>query len=187
MSINSIGVHNLSFASGSHFDFKIDNFPDLNFTIQSANLPGVSTSPREVPTPVGPTYHAGDKLYYEILDINFIVDESLQNWLSVYNWMRALAPTHVIDAEAKSQYDLWKEEKDLYSTAVLYILTNSLNWNLKVTLHNIFPISLTGLPYRITNQEDEKIYSTVKFAFDYYDVEVNPNYNTLSVANNVIS
>ena len=184
---NSVNVHNISFASGSHYALKIDSFYDLNFTIQSVNLPGVSTSPKEVSTPVGPTFHAGDKLYYETLDIRFIIDESLQNWLSVYNWMRALSPTHMLDDVLKNKYNLWQADKELYSPATLYILTNSLHWNIKVSLQNIFPISLSGLPYDITNSEDTKIYSTVRFAFDYYDIEVNPEYNPLSVDNNVIS
>lgn len=188
MANTSKHVKNINSLSSSHFVFKLDNFPDLNFTVQSCNLPGISGNPVMVPTSVGNTWQAQDKLQYEILTMSFIVDESLQNWLSVYHWLRALAPTHLIGAESLNQYKLWYDSnKPLYGNGVLFILTNSLHWNIKISLRNIFPISLSGLSFSTTDTSDRKLYSTINFAYDYYDIEVNPEYNDESVGDNKIT
>lgn len=187
MANTSKNVKNINTLSGSHFTFKLNNFPDLNFTIQTINLPGITGSPVKVSTPVGYTWQSQDTISYEFLSMSFIVDESLQNWISVYNWMRSLAPTHLNNAELVNQYKLWAKEKDLYGDGVLYILTNSLHWNVKISLKNIFPISLSGCNFSTQDSEDRKLFSKVSFAYDYYDIEVNPEYNEISVGDNKIT
>jgi hypothetical protein len=186
MATNSIGVNNLNLSSGTNFLLTISNFSNLNFFIQSSNLPGVGTSPKIIPTPVGDSHHAGDHLQYETLDVKFIVDESLQNWLVLYNWLRALSPTHVIDAQGVNQYKDRLENGELYSPAVLYVTTNSNNLNVKITFNNLFPIRLSSLPFDVTYPDDKKIFANCSFAYDWYDIEVNPTYNPISEPDNVI-
>jgi hypothetical protein len=175
MSTNSIKVYNTSTLSGSHFEFNVMGYDNLNFNVQTANLPAIQVNPREIITPVGSTHLAGDKVQYEILEISFIVDESLNSWRDIYNWLRALAPTNVIDASSQNQYVNY--DKDLYTSATLFILTNSLHVNLKCTFHNLFPITLTGLDFSTKDTEDRKLFATVTFAYDYYDLEINTLYN----------
>lgn len=184
MSTNSINVYNTSNLSGSHFEFNVIGYDNLNFNIQTANLPSIQVNPKEVPTPVGATHVAGDKVQYETLELSFIVDESLNDWRECYNWMRALAPTH-LDSTLYNQYTNY--DKDLYTSATLFILTNSLHVNVKCTFHNLFPISLTGLDFSTKDVEDRKLFSTVTFAYDYYDLEVNPIYNDKYILSNVIN
>lgn len=176
MSTNSINVYNTSTLSGSHFEFSIAGYDNLNFNVQTANLPSVRTNPKEVPTSIGSTHVAGDKLEYETLEISFIVDESMNDWRECYNWLRALATTNIIDAKLENQYVNY--DKDLYTSATLFILTNSLHINIKCTFYNLFPISLTGLDFSTKDTEDRKLFGTVIFAYDYYDLEVNNTYNT---------
>lgn len=187
MANTSKHVKNINNLSGSHFTFKIVNFPDLNFTVQTCNLPGIVGSPVQVPTPVGMTWQAQDKISYEPFRIGFIVDESLQNWTSVFNWQRALAPTHIQDTETVNQYKTWQVQNELYSDAVLYILTNSLHINVKISLKNIFPISLSGLNFSVQDSNERKIFSDVTFAYDYYDIEFNSEYNSETVGDNKIT
>lgn len=175
MSTNSINVKNFSLLSGSHFEFTILGYPDLNFTVQTCNLPAVNSNPKEIMTAVGPTHLAGDKLMYETLEIGFIVDETLNNWRSIYNWLRALATTNIIDAQHYNQYVNY--DKDLYSVGNLSILTNSLHLNVNLKFHNLFPISLTGLDFSTKDVTDRKLFATATFAYDYYDIEVNSTYN----------
>lgn len=189
MASNSLSVYNPSTLSGSHFTFSITGYPNLNFTLQTVNLPGVQTNPREIPTPVGSTHVAGDKLGYEPLIASFIVDETLNNWREMYGWMRALSPTNLIEDEgalANNQYVTY--DKPLYSIGMLYILTNSLNINLKLKYTNLFPISLSGLQFSTQDKDDRKLFANVTFAYDYYDITVSESYNSNGfVPNNVIS
>lgn len=186
MASNSLNVFNTSTLSGSHFVFSLPELYNVNFNVQSVNLPSVRNSPKEIPTPVGSTHFSGDKLDYEVLEIGFIVDETLNDWREIYNWLRALATTHIIDSESVNQY--LNYTKPLYSDAVLMILTNSLHVNVTCNFHNLFPISLSGIDFSTKDIEDRKIFASVQFAFDYYDLEVTPLYNPNGyVENNIIN
>jgi len=185
MSNSSKNVYNLNDLSGSHFNLRINNYPNLNFTIQEVNLPSVFGNPVENPTSLGSIFFPYDKLNYEELTVSFIVDESLNNWREIYNWMRALAPTHMFSND--NQYEIKKSsDEGLYSGAELFILTNSLNLNLTVRFKNIFPFALSGFNFSTKDDDDRKIFSDVKFVYDYYDLEVNQTYNDSYVENNTI-
>ena len=181
---NSLGVFNSSFLSGSHFQFAILGYPNLNFTVQGCNLPMIQTNPKEVATSAGFTHLAGDKLEYETLKVNFIVDESLNNWMEIFTWLRALAPTHMMDGQLLNQYSNYPHP--LYSSGTLFLLTNALNVNVTLTYSNLFPISLTGLQFSTQDTEDRKLFATVTFAYDFYDISVSDVYNSQHVPNNII-
>ena len=176
---NSLGVFNSSFLSGSHFQFAILEYPNLNFTVQSCNLPMIQTNPKEVATSTGFTHLAGDKLEYETLKISFIVDESLNNWMEIYAWLRALAPTHMLDKQTLNQYSNYPHP--LYSSGTLFLLTNALSVNITLTYAN-----LTGLQFTTQDTEDRKLFATVTFAYDFYDISVSDVYNSQHVPNNII-
>ena len=187
MSTNSIKVYNTSTLSGSHFEFSIAGYPNLLFTVQTCNLPAVQNNPKAIPTPFGDTHVSGDKVEYQTLDISFIVDETLNNWREIYAWIRALAPTNAIEEGLiNNQYVSY--DKPLYSVGNLYILTNSLHINLTATFNNLFPISLSNLDFSVKDTEDRKLFATVSFAYDYFDLQVNPIYNPNGyVPDNVIN
>lgn len=187
MGITSKQVYNINNLSGSHFVFLLKDFPNLNFTIQNVNLPGVFGSMIQMPTPVGKFNAAMDKLEYETLMIEFLVDESLNNWREVYNWLRALAPTNLFTTS--NQYAQLKEARNgtLVTPGTLYILTNSLHINVKVEFKNMFPISLSGLDLSTQDTTDRKLHAKVQFAYDYFDISVNTEFNEKFVPDNIIS
>ena len=177
MSTSNRSVHNLNSLSGTSFTFQLANFPNLNFTVQDANLPSVVGRAIEMSTPIGKWNAAMDKIEYEVLELSFLVDETLNNWREVYNWMRALAPTNLFSDS--NQYSVLKNSSQgkLVSPATLYILTNALNINLKVEFKNVFPISLSGIDFSTQDTTDRKIHCKVTFAYDYYDITVVDTYN----------
>lgn len=187
MPITNKSVYNLNNLSTGAFTFVLSRFPNTTFSIQDVVLPGVTINPKKVSTPVGAFNKPGDKLDYEPLSTNMIVDESLNNWREIYNWTRQLAPTHVGDqSQLVSQYTQIKNE-GLTTTGVLTLLTNNLNVNVKVTFYDIFPISLGKLNFSTTDRDNRIITSQATFVYTYYDMEVNPLTNTEGyVDNNII-
>lgn len=186
MSNSNKNVYNLNNLSGNSYIFTLDKYPNVTFTVQSVNLPGVSSSPKDISTPVGTYFEAGDHLNYLPLNVSFIVDESLNNWREVYNWMRELSPTHVgLGYDKVSQYVKLKQE-GLTTTARLICLTNNLNINVKSVFYDVFPVSLSGINFNVTNEDNEIITATVSFVYTYYDLTVNDDYNEKFVENNVI-
>lgn len=178
MSTTSSKIYNPSFVSGSHFLLNISGFDNLNFNIQSCNLPAVTSNIRQITTPSGDTPYSGDHLDYEVFEISIIHDESLNAFKEIYNWIRALNPTHFLNDSEDNQYLNWeKNNGDLYRNASLFILTNSLHINVEVKFFNLFPFHISGLDFKTTDTEDRKLFSTISFAYSYYNIITNPEYN----------
>lgn len=178
MSITNKNVYNLNNLSGNSFILTINKFPNVTFTIQEVELPGVDLPPKKMSSPVGYFNTPGDKLTYHSLNIKFLVDESLNNWREIYNWMRQLAPTNVGEGyDQVSQYTTRKSD-DIRTTAILTLLTNNLNLNLKITYNDLIPISLGDLNLATTDSDNRIITCSASFVYDYYDIEVNAINNT---------
>lgn len=185
--MNSNKVLNTSFLSGSHFTFNIPDFTDLEFNIQNANLPGVTSQAIVTPVAAGYMKSSGEHLSYNNLKISFINDESLNCWSSIYNWMRAASPDNFSDS-GNNQYKKFVEQYgSIYKDATMFILTNSLNVNIIVNFKNIFPTYLSDLDFSVTDIEDRKIVSDVYFEYSHYEIDFNDEYNAGSNSNNHIT
>ena len=77
----------LDYASPTQFRFGIHQLPKVEFFGTAVNLPGISLGSIQQPTPFKNIPIMGDKLEYENLTLTFIVDEYLENYISLHNWM----------------------------------------------------------------------------------------------------
>ena len=59
----------LDYASPIQFRFKCTKLPEVEFTCQTANIPGISLGEAQYPTPMLDTFVTGDKLTFETLNI----------------------------------------------------------------------------------------------------------------------
>ena len=77
----------LDYASPTQFRFGINQLPKVEFFTVAANLPGISAGTVTQATPFKDIPLMGEKMEYENLSISFIVDEYLENYISLHNWM----------------------------------------------------------------------------------------------------
>lgn len=177
MGITNKNVYNLNNLSGNGFILVIDKFPNLTFTIQDVRLPGVELPAKKMYSPAGYLFAPGDKLEYNSLDVKFLVDESLNNWREVYNWMRQLAPTNIGEGyDTVSQYTTRKTD-GTRTTGTLSVLTNNLNLNLKISYYGLIPVSLGQIDFSTSDSDNRTISCYASFVYDYFDMEVNPDNN----------
>ena len=78
---------NINYLSPVGFRFTLANFPDVNYFCQAANIPGLSIGGIDVGTPLRNIQIAGDEVSFEELTIQFVVDENMKNWISIYDWI----------------------------------------------------------------------------------------------------
>ena len=152
----------LDYASPTQFKFGIHQLPKVEFFTVTANLPGISMDTVTVPNPFKDIPTVGEKLSYENLSITFQVDEYLENYISLHNWMKGIAfPSD------RGQFRTFRDvtsntpaggntpssdlvgkaipDRALYSDANLIILSNKNNPIVEVDFQNIFPVSLSTL------------------------------------------
>ena len=178
----------LDYASPTQFRFGIHQLPKVEFFTVSANLPGISAGTTTHATPFKDIPTMGEKLEYENLSISFIVDEYLENYISLHNWMvgigfpenreqfrtfrdvtsntPASGKTPPTDLVGKAIPDI-----AMYSDAFLQILSNKNNPILEVSFQNAFPISLSALDFTQTATDVEYMIATAEFAYQIYEIK----------------
>ena len=143
---------NINPLSDVQFRFDVAALPNTSFFIQTVNLPGISLEAQTVAVPQlqNVSRHTGI-ITYEALDITFMIDEYLKNWQEIYEWM--------IGDESK------------YTTAVLTLVSSSMNPTLEIHFKDIFPTTLSAIPFDSTTTDPVYQQATVTFNYTEYIIK----------------
>ena len=159
---------NISLLSPIGFKFSLSKLPGVTYFCQAANIPGISLSSIDISTPLKATYMPGDEVTFDELTIRFVVDEYLKNWLSLYEWIRALGtPTE----KDERDYRRLEQEGELTTEGILTILTSNMNPQMHVRFHDLFPLSLSGISFDSGATDVEYVAADVSFRYDLYEIE----------------
>ena len=132
----------------------------------SVGLPGISLGEINQPTPFMPTQVPGNDLTWEPLNVTFLVDENLNCWREMYDWLNGIGFPNEY-AEYKNQ----KTNKQLYSDATLTILNSNMNANYIVKFSDLFPTSLSEVAFDSAAGDIEGIKATATFRYLTYSYE----------------
>jgi|TARA_B110000263_G_C15200130_1_gene460250 hypothetical protein len=159
---------NLSYLSPVSFKFAVGRYPAVNYFCQTANLPGVSISTIPFITPLKNVEDPGDEVMFEQLSIRMIIDENLQNWLSIWDWINVLgAPTDITSKEQGRR----RTAGELKSEAILTVLTSNMNPQINIKFHDMWPVSLSGINFDSTLTDIEYATADVSFQYDVYEIQ----------------
>ena len=179
----------LDYASPTQFRFGIHQLPKVEFFTVSANLPGVSVPSATFATPFTDISIMGEKTEFENLSISFIVDEYLENYISLHNWL-----TGIGFPKSRSQFSTFRDttsktpdsqkgvstdigdvkqstpDKAMYSDAFLMVLSNKNNPIVEVNFQNIYPTSLSALEFTQAATDVEYMTASAEFAYQIYEI-----------------
>ncbi len=165
---------NTNFLQSTKFVLSFPRISNTQYFCQEVNLPGVSTSEILTPTPFVDLYVPGDKLVYEPLNVSFIVDEEMNSWLEIHNWLRGMTfPTefeeyrNLQNLSTVSKYS----PKPQYSEGVLTVLTALNNPKLSVKFTDAFPVSLSAIQFNSTDTNTPTMTATATFRYSWYDIK----------------
>ena len=178
----------IDYASPTQFKFGIHQLPKVEFFTLSANVPGITAGVVTRATPFKDIPLVGDKLTYENLSITFQVDEYLENYVSLHNWMKGIGfptdrqefrtfrdVTSNTPASGKTPTtDLVGKaipDRALYSDAYLMVLSNKNNPIVEVNFKDIFPVSLGALEFTQSVTDVEFMTATAEFAYEIYEIK----------------
>ena len=131
------------------FKVNIARLPNVEFFCQRVNIPAVILGETVESSPFMNNPLEGDTLSFESLTIGFILDEDMQNYIEIYNWLTALGfPESYNQFNALKRAENFGDNTDsLYSDINIMLLTNKSNLNYKVSFKDIFPTSLSSLSF----------------------------------------
>lgn len=159
----------------NNFAFRIKRLPNLNFTLQGCNVPGISVGRIDQPNLIQNAPLQGDRLFFGDLNISFLVDEDLNNYREIFTWMNKIS-----NQGFKAGPYLYKDLKEaqagsgegFFSDLTMTILTSAKNPNIRVTFTDAFPIQLSDLIF--DSQADPSQFAKAQVVFTYkdYDFEI---------------
>lgn len=160
-----------NFLSPLGFKFSLMRAPNLTYNVQRINLPGISLGSVEFPNPfsIVPT---GGKVRYEDLTLSFLVDEDLNNYLEIYNWMVGIGfPKEFPQHKALSDQPK-NTGRGLTSDMNLIILTSSMTPNISIDFLDAFPINISDLSFSTTDSSVNYIEASVTFKYQRHEISV---------------
>jgi hypothetical protein len=160
---------NRNYLSPVGYRFTLKRAPNVEFFVQRLSLPGLTLPVVDRPTPFVRIPEPGDHLDFNQLSVTFKVNEDLDNYLEVFNWMVAMGKPEKFEQytfDPKKSYNNTKET--LKSDITINILTSAMNGNFEVTCRDCFPISLSELEFDSTVTDINYIEATVTFAIRDY-------------------
>ena len=165
----------LKYLSPNGFIFTIERLPKVSFFAKDVTLPGISLQALEEPTPLGTIEIPSDRMIFDRLNLSFIVDEKMDNWIEVFRWMQGLGfPENYRQYTIENNRRGFNKSADLpknYSDAKLIILGSN---NVKVRTVNFidcFPTSLGGIKFDSQNTDVPYAVSDLTLEYSYYTIE----------------
>ena len=160
---------NRSYLSNNKFDFTLDRLPNFTFLVQTVNLPAMSLTASNFQTPLANIQLPGTQLAFGQLTMTFIVDEDMESWYEIYNWMFQLGNPESNNKRG-TLTGVAGASNHIVSDAKLIIKTNANNPNWRVRFHDMFPTDIGEINFSTTDTQ-EFITSTATFIYTYYELE----------------
>ena len=188
--VNLRAPEKLDYASPIQFRFKCTKLPEVEFTCQTANIPGISLGGAIQSTPLVDIPIPGDKISFQSLDINFLVDENLNNYKEIHDWLLGIGfpqnHTQFQNLQATGQ-DRFPgstrstavtgsstpqplKEGGTYSDATLTVLNSKNIAKTEIRFQNLYPTSLGSLSYDVKLTDVDYLQASVSFAYMYYEI-----------------
>jgi hypothetical protein len=176
MASEDTNICNTDLLQSAKFIFTIPRLNEVQFFCQAINLPGVNSQSTVQITPFRDMGVPGDKMEYEDLNIEFLLDEELRSWSSIYYWIKGYTQseawedyTNLNKLSKYSQYEYINTPQ--YADAILSTLSSASN-KPKVNIHfiDLFPVYLSAIPFDIRVSSAKTMTATATFRFKRYEI-----------------
>ena len=96
----------LDYADPTKFKFSINKLPKVEYFTTAANLPGINPGESILPTPFKQVPVMGDDLTFDNLEITFLVDEKLDNYRDLHQWLVGIG-----FPKARTQFESFRKDE----------------------------------------------------------------------------
>ena len=168
-------ISNRNFLSGIGFKFNLGKYPKVDFFCNSARIPEITLATATQPSYLKDIDVPETKLSFGDLTIQFLVDENLENYRIVHDWMYGLG----FPETAKQFKDLLSDPDDVtqpgdmkeqFADGTLRILNSNFNEVAKVKFLDMFPVSLSSLDFDATSTDVNYFTAQATFKYTVYQL-----------------
>jgi hypothetical protein len=118
----------------------------------------------------------GDIIEFGDLNLRFLVDEDLENYMEIQNWMRGLGFPEKLSQFAELEKNgsirgnYLKDRQNIYSDGTLQVLTSSQLPNFQISFKDLFPYTLSTMTFDATDTDVQYFTADVSFKYTIYDI-----------------
>ena len=165
---------NINPLSPNGFSFSITKLPNVSFFCQRVTLPNISLAAIDQMNPFSNRPIPGEIMTFSELSVQFLIDEQLLNYTSIFQWMVALG-----FPESHDQYKnfvggqsstVYTELAKNYSDATLGILDSQNNTVKNFMFYDLFPISLDAIQFESTAMDVNYVLGNATFRYSYFKI-----------------
>ena len=173
-------IANRNYMSPLGFKLVLTKTPKVDFLCQSANIPSISMGTAIQPTYLKDIPVSGDKVLYDDLNVRFLVDEKMENYLAIHKWITGLGYPESIGQYRQLKKDdnrtdsLVADKGDplyfQYSDATLQVLNSNYKPSVLINFKDAFPVSLSTLDFDVTTRDYNYFTAEVTFKYTIYNI-----------------
>jgi hypothetical protein len=147
--------------------------PKISFFCNSARIPEITLGNSVQPTYLKDIDIPGEKLTYGDFSLRFLVDENLENYMKMHNWLTGLGFPETPQQFKTLTTDEISGEGALdqqFSDASLHILNSNYRDVAIVKFRDLFPVSLSSLEFDASEADIQYFTADVTFKYTIYDI-----------------
>ena len=173
-------IANRNYMSPLGFKLVLTKTPKVDFLCQSANIPQISMGTAVQPTYLKDIPVPGDKVLYDDLNIRFLGDEKMENYLAIHKWITGLGYPESLGQFSQLKKDDRRTDARVsdaadsryfeFSDATLQILNSNYKPSVLVNFKDAFPVSLSTLDFDVTTRDYAYFTAEVTFKYTIYNI-----------------
>mgnify|MGYP001205504191 CR=1 FL=1 len=165
-------IANRNFLAPVGFKFSLSKFPKVTFFSNTARIPDLTLGTAIQSTYLKDIDIPGEKLTFGDLNVRFLVDENLENYMKIHNWLTGLGfPESAQEFINKTtDKDGLRDVKNQFSDGSLHILNSNFKDIAVVKFKDLFPTYLTSLEFDATESDINFFTADVTFKYTIYDI-----------------
>jgi len=181
-------IANRNYMSPLGFKLILTKTPKVDFLCQSANIPQISMGTAIQPSYLKDIPVPGDKVLYDDLNVRFLVDEKMENYLAIHKWITGLGYPESIGQYRQLKTDDKRTDRRVndsadplyfqYSDATLQVLNSNYKPSVLINFKDAFPVSLSTLDFDVTTRDYNYFTAEVTFKYTIYNI-TDPNGNRI--------
>ena len=165
---------NSNYLQPTKFQIIFPKISTVTYFCQQINIPAISSTPARQTSPFVDLYRPGDKIVYETLNFEFIVDEEMWNWEILQSWIRGYSFPCSFEEykniDRKTLYSLHSTTPQ-YADAHLTVLSALNNPKIKVKFVDAFPITLSEVRFDTSSSAEQIMIASAQFRYQLFNIE----------------
>jgi len=165
-------IDNRNFLSPVGFKFTLAKNTKASFFCNSARIPEINLGTATQPSYLKDLDVPGDKLTYGDFSLRFLVDENMENYMIIHNWLTGLGYPETTQQfkDLTTNDDGVRDLKEQFSDGSLHILNSNFRDVAIVKFKDLFPTYLTSLEFEASDTDVNYFTAEVSFKYTVYNI-----------------